>query len=232
LAATQTGLSPDQIKRIETGEIAVRFFPAWNFCRFTDTNPLWLAFGDPKPRFGFIECANSTVREDALFLDVMRAFGERYNTLCFLTYAAWRASGSVFSETGAPLISPRIITHDRFAPKKGVEPLLVKPYLMPEMTAEAPPTWGELQSVLVLKTKSAEARKQLAQRLGVTQAAISQWRRGVNAPTADNALRILEWVRETEAEQKQSAGAAVTAPARTRRKSNYENDKPTDRKRK
>jgi transcriptional regulator with XRE-family HTH domain len=228
LAAAQTGLSQDQIKRIELGEVGVRFFPAWHFCRFTDTNPLWLAFGDPEPRFGFVAAANSEVREDARFLDVMRTFGGRYKQLRFFTHASWRTSGSVFSDREDPLISTQPIESSLLAPKKNVATLLLKRYLMTEVTAEVPPTWSELRSLLVSKTESAEAKKELAKGLGVTLAALSQWRSGANAPSADNALQIFRWIREVEAkEEKQSAGTATTEPARKtrKRKSNYEKPK-------
>jgi transcriptional regulator with XRE-family HTH domain len=234
LAAKRMGLSRDQIKRIERGEVAVRFFPAWHFCQLTDTNPLWLASGDPEGRFGFVGCANSSVPGDARFLAVMQKYGERYRTLRHYTHSAMRGAGAVFSDSDAPYLTADFIALNRRTDrgeKKNVGSMPIKRYLITDMAAVVPPTWEDLRAVLARKTESAKAKKALAKRLGVTLAAISQWRSGASAPTADNALQILNWVRGIEAQQKQSAGSAETQPAlKTRkRKSKYEKPK-SDRK--
>jgi transcriptional regulator with XRE-family HTH domain len=215
LAARQMGLTPDQLKRIESGEVAVRFFPAILFCQFADINPLWLAFGEPEKRFGFFGVKFTIAVEKTFkprFLEVMERNKERYRA----------ASGSY--------------TYDRERDadaKKQVGTLSIKRYLIPEMIVETPPSWNELRTILVAKTESAKAKVELARRLGVTMAAISQWRSGASAPTADNALRILEWIRETEAEQKQSAGSVSESrptPKPLTRKSKHEKPSPNRKK--
>jgi DNA-binding transcriptional regulator YdaS (Cro superfamily) len=150
----------------------------------------------------------------------MRTFGERYRGLRFYTHASWRASGSVFSNRDDPLISARTLTvgpGGDLAHGKEIARLLIKPYLLSEISAEVPPTWSELKAVLASKTKSAPAKKDLAKRLGVTLAAISQWRSGANAPSAENALRILRWIREIGAKKEAKGGNSVSE-IRPRRK--------------
>ena len=220
VVASRMGLSRDQVKRIERGEVAARFFPAWNFCQFADTNPLWLAFGDPEPRFGFVECANSNVDDNASFLEVMQRYGERYRTLRFLTHSSWFESGSVFSDTKSVLTASYIELDRRpeDKAKRNLADTAVKHYLILHMLA--PPTWEELRTILVSKTALPDAKADLARYLGVSPAAVSQWRSGASAPTADNTLRILAWVNGSEAESnKKRAGSAETRPALKTRKS-------------
>jgi transcriptional regulator with XRE-family HTH domain len=201
------GLSPDQLKRIERGQVAVRLLPALFFCQFADVNPLWLAFGDPEKRFSFFgaQLALTVGSEHTVgFLEVMQRNRERLRL--YLREA------------------------DR---KKRLGSLSIKRYLIPEMTVEAPPTWDELRTILVSKTETAKAKIELARRLGVTLAAISQFRSGASAPTADKTLRILDWIREeTEAQQKKRAGSADTRPAlKTRKSKSTKNEKAkSDRK--
>src|SRR5882724_5646748 len=129
------GVSPDQLKRIERGEVAVRFFHAILFCQFADINPLWLAFGEPEKRFGFIGASFAIAVEKTFepgFLEVMKRNRERYRA------------------------ASRLYTHDREpgpGSKKRLGSLAIKRYLIPEMVVEAPPTWDELRALLVAKTE-------------------------------------------------------------------------------
>lgn len=198
LTAAQMEVSPDQLKRIERGQVAVRLLRGLFFCQFADVNPLWLAFGEPEERFGFfgVQVAITVGTEDSVgFLEVMQTNRDRF--------------------------PPRPRQADR---KKGLGKLSIKRYLIPEVTVDVPPTWGELRAVLVSKTETAQAKTELARRLGVTLAAISQWRSGASAPTADKTLRILDWLREeTEANQKEGTPSGEQHPRKTRkRKSKYE----------
>ena len=66
----------------------------------------------------------------------------------------------------------------------------------------------------------------LARSLGVSQARVSHWLHGVSAPNAEDALRLLEWVTETEAKQQKTAAVLVTPRRRMTRKSkNTSNEK-------
>lgn len=62
------------------------------------------------------------------------------------------------------------------------------------MTAAIPPTWDELRSKVETLTAKRGAKTRLARLLGVTQQAVSEWVSGASAPSADNTLRLLQWV--------------------------------------
>jgi transcriptional regulator with XRE-family HTH domain len=222
LAAANMGLSRDQLRRIERGDVAVRFFPAWNFCQFTNINPLWLAFGDPEPKHGFVECANSNVPDDATFHSVLQAYGEQYRTFRFLTHQSWRAAGDVFSDKNPILRASFIVLNRRDNPEGGksvADRDVIQHYLIHEMV-EALLNWNALRRVLRIETQTSEAKAELARRLRVTLSAISQWRSGASAPTADKALRLLNWaVGRIEARQRKGAGRADTRAARKTRRS-------------
>lgn len=218
LAASRMGLSRDQLKRIERGEVSVRFFPGWNFCQFADANPLWLAFGDPEKRFGFVACANATVDENARFLDVLKRYGERYRTFRFFVHESWFESGSVFSDKES-VLNEKIIALDRRqtdAEKKTIARKDIKRYLIPAMAADIP-TWETLRMILRGKTQTGKAKANLARYTGVSLAAVSQWRSGASAPTADKTLRVLRWVRKIDAHQPNQKNAPE-ARKRNRRK--------------
>jgi transcriptional regulator with XRE-family HTH domain len=234
--ALQMGLSRDQLNRIETGAVAPRFFAAWNFCQFTDTNPLWLAFGDPEARFGFVACANSNVSDGARFLDVLQTYGERYRTFRFIVHSSWAESGAVFSDSKSILAADFIELKRRTPedPKKDIDKPSIKRYLIAEMAPESL-TWDKLRSILCARTNSPEAKLALAKHLGVSSSAVSQWRTDASAPTADNALKILSWLRtfEIKPNQKNAPEVRLTRPARKTKTRKSKHEKPSsDRKKK
>jgi transcriptional regulator with XRE-family HTH domain len=65
----------------------------------------------------------------------------------------------------------------------------------------------------------------LAKNFGVSQSVVSQWFKGVTVPTAENALRLLEWVTAEEAKQQKSPGRARTRPERQTRKAQHSHEK-------
>lgn len=210
--AAQLGLSRDQIDRMERGSTAIRFFPAWSFCRLTDISPLWLAFGDAEAKYGFVECANSTVPSNSEFAEVMRTYGKRYRVYRFLTHSSMFEVGKVFSDQPSMLAADFIKLGPPDPPQFEVPRKLlgkdaIKYSLRPKMT------WPELRAVLRSETETPAAKAALAAFLGVTLAAISQWRTGDTAPTADKVLRILDWLRNPAASlnTKKHRGDRVTA---------------------
>jgi transcriptional regulator with XRE-family HTH domain len=199
LAAQQMALSRDQLNRIERGEVAIGCFAALRFCREANINPLWLAFGEPENRFGFFSPDPGHTNDDirSRFLQVMQRDEDRY-----------RGESYLYTTNRWP-------QWERDA-KKNFAKLSIKHYFIHHMS---PPTWDDLRQILVFETQSREAKLALARRLGVSLSAVSQWRSGASAPTADNALQILRWIGERAAkskQQKQRAGAST--PARKLRK--------------
>lgn len=235
LAAEQTGVSQDQIDRIERGEARIRFFAAWNFCQFTDTNPLWLAFGGYESKTPFESCVNSMV-PDTQFLAVMERFGDRYRE-----YRGYSEEKRIW-EVGWVFNDPERLASLKFdrrgiaqskPEKKTVGVLRIKQDYTSPM-AITPKNWEECRHLLRLTTETRPRKERLADELGVSLAAISQWRTDEARPTADNTLRILDWVRRNPAAQptKKRAETAATAPALTTRKGKIKTDeKPkSDRK--
>jgi transcriptional regulator with XRE-family HTH domain len=230
--AHQLGLSRDQIERMERGSAAIRFFPAWSFCRLSGINPLWLAFGDPEAKYGFIECANSTVPSGSLFADVMRTYGKRYRVYRFLNQSAAFESGAVFSD------QPSMLTADYIklgppdplqfeVPKNLIGKLAIKHSLRPTMT------WQELRAVLRSETETPTAKAALASFLGVSLAAVSQWRSGASAPTAEKVLRILDWLRSPSASlQKTRTPRPRKSATAANPKGKSANDKPNSGRKK
>jgi len=113
----------------------------------------------------------------------------------------------------------------------------VEPLLMRSLPPSAP-SLGELLSEVRDRTDAPGARKALAGWLGVTQSQLSKWlslRSGqaTYAPSATNALKLLDWVvRERRAQQKQGAEAVrpASAPTTQRRRLNDEKTTPSQHK--
>jgi transcriptional regulator with XRE-family HTH domain len=196
--AHHLGVSRDQIERIESGTATVRFFVGWSFCRLTNTNPLWVVEGDPQSKHGFVDCANSSVPPESSLADVMRTYGKRYRVYRFLNQSAAFESGAVFSDQPSMLAADYIKLGPpdppQFeVPKNLLGKLSIKHSLRSTMT------WQELRSVLRSETETPTAKAALASFLGVSLAAVSQWRSGASAPTAEKVLRILDWLRSPAA---------------------------------
>jgi transcriptional regulator with XRE-family HTH domain len=92
----------------------------------------------------------------------------------------------------------------------------IKPSLFSSMLP-TPHSWDELREALRLKTHSQKAKQELARKLGVTLAAISQWRSGATTPTADKVLPLLAWVRERTTQSQPGKSAGVPAAGGTRK---------------
>ncbi len=220
LVSEQMGLSRDQLNRIERGEVAVRFFPAWNFCRFTGINALWLAFGETEGKFGFTEVANSEVPDDALFLDVMRARGDAYREYRAHQHYTMFEVGSVFSYQA--LVN---------RPKLNLADSISKLYLLRSMPLADTGTWEELRTLLKRSTQTPGSKASLAREFGVTTQAVSQWLSGASAPTADTALRLRKRLQTGHfpsvepglssgiEQKKKGTGSATTRPVPKTRKS-------------
>ncbi len=88
--------------------------------------------------------------------------------------------------------------------------------------------WNQLRTILRSQTQSPESKLALSKHLGVTLAAVSQWRSGAAKPSADKTLQILAWVGGVSGakQQKKRAERASTRPAlRTRESKSNTNEK-------
>jgi len=93
------------------------------------------------------------------------------------------------------------------------------------VTAKQRSLWNDLRLRLRVVTENYGARAQLAREFNVKPQAVAEWLSGASAPTAENTLRLREWVSEAEAKQKKRAGSAVTRPALTRRSKSTKHEK-------
>lgn len=92
------------------------------------------------------------------------------------------------------------------------------------MTALEFSRWEKLRKRLLLITGKSGVKSDLAQNLGVSRSALSQWLSGGTTPTAETTLRLLEWVTEEEAKQKNPERVSAR-PGRQTRKGNSSNEK-------
>ena len=177
--AKHLAISLDQLNRVERGITSLRLDPTWEFCRLTNTNPYWLAFGEPYERGAFIPFGSSPagVGSSELFLPRMREARE-HGPLRITQPQEARLSLS------AEQRKIRMLAQSGF-----------KRYLsrMP-VTTVLLPSWEELRTWLIEATSLPGAKAALARRFNVKPAAVSQWLSGATAPTAATTLRLLKWV--------------------------------------
>jgi len=124
----------------------------------------------------------------------------------------------------------------QFAPGVWPPPRLPRPQelentekkLLPEVTASdnvlpVKQTMANLLERLNTATSQRGTKSKLAKAMGVPLANVSQWLSGVREPGGETTLRLLEWVRAEEAEQKSPDSATTPAGQKTQvRKSGYE----------
>jgi len=217
LLATQTGMSADQINRVERGRVALRLGPGWDFCVVTGTHPLWLAFGDEFKRVA-LWSTQQRISDAESGLPFLR---------CIKEVRAGRRELHL-SETSPQADINRLKI-------KTVAGDYIKRYLKAMPTTEViVPTWEVLRSWLIEATVEPGAKASLAREFNVKPAAVSQWLSGATAPTAQTTLRLLNWVVErTELNKKSAGGVSEARPARTTRVRKSKHEKPnSDRKKK
>ncbi len=207
LLAEHLSISADQLNRYERGVVAIRVAPGWAFCELTKTNPYWLAFGEPHSRVALGRFGSIKSEEKAeLFSHRMQRLrqGDRLN----VDYS---------SVTPAPNFSGKI----KLLAARGVKQYLSN---MPVTPAS---NWEDLRSRLRAATAGRGAKSELARQLTVRASAVSQWLSGESLPTAENTLRLLEWVAAREARQQKKAPEVLkTRPAPKTRKGIESNEKP------
>jgi transcriptional regulator with XRE-family HTH domain len=241
LAAEQMGISRSQLVRIESGRLAARFLPTWSFCRLTNTNPLWLAFGDDSlGRYGFIECANSDVPEAALFFDAMRLSAIEFLEFREAQIRLYIRVGAVFAKL-APL-SPKEMRLTR--PPHPTEATLAQIMLAFEqrefnsrsMSVAEIANWEDLRLLLKEQLSVRGAKTSIAQLFGISTQAVSHWLSGASAPSGDVALQLRKMLIDgsltNTMQPKKSAGSAETRPAPKTRKGKIANEKTRSNRKK
>jgi transcriptional regulator with XRE-family HTH domain len=246
--AHSIGLSRDQLASIETGRVPVRAEVGIRLCRELDINPLWLAFGDEFEQPRWIEFRFMIPRTRSLFSEVVANHRDDYATFRDVTFE--REQPLLFKETRefrgltdeqkAILVllekwQIRIVPEDYWALArhlrraadafdlvKGALTQHAKERMLLRMKPPAGSSWANLRRRLISATRTTGAQTALADHLGITRQAVSEWvRRDDRAPEADTTLRLLDWVaaEEAKSKQKKRAGSAETRPALKTRKS-------------
>jgi transcriptional regulator with XRE-family HTH domain len=194
---------------------------------------------------------------EAPFIDVMRVIGAEYKTendkleWGARSTSAKRPDMFVFRESLAELTAKfaeripqaeqqRFMAYlvacaDRFVARKAISTKTIDTALNIQnkwrlMATSRKSHWKQLRKEVAAATAKRGSRAALARDLGVSPQALNEWLQGRSAPPAEQTLRLLQFVRAAEAQQKQSAGALTPARKRSKpRKSQYE--KPSsDRK--
>ena len=107
-----------------------------------------------------------------------------------------------------------------------------------EQAAMRIPNLSELLDNVRAATVGVGAKKALAKKIGVSPQQLSDWLSGAYAPSGDNALRLLEWVRATEALNKISRsrandpGTVIQRSSSTHEKTNVRSKKSSHKGRK
>ena len=93
-----------------------------------------------------------------------------------------------------------------------------------------PPVKLQLENLLARAealTQEAGSKSALADLLGAPLASVSRWLSGDREPGGETTLRLLQWVEQTEADQKRNAGSVSAQPARKTRIRKSQHEKQT-----
>jgi transcriptional regulator with XRE-family HTH domain len=243
------GQTRNQLNAIERGETSVRLGTAWEFCELTQTNPEWLAFGEPHTPVSVFqlggripEAATSPFLEKMLARDAgeqikMGAFRSRPIDLeraRIKKLAAGRALAILnnMSATDWLVGAPQAREGLQLAINSALPPQAALDRLDEISIYPAMSRWDVLRRRLQKVVAHYGAKSKIARAFGVTRQAVDQWIKGYSAPKAETALRLLEWVTTEEAKQKQGAGRTRPARRTQARKSKHEKPPHSDRKKK
>ena len=254
LLAEEINRTRDQLANIEGGRVPLRFGIAWDLCQRLDLNPLWL-LGDLN-RGVWVDYNFPTASEDALFSDVLLGCTQDYRIARENFFRAAESDSVLANEavalpaTSMPvkaLSQPDRKRFQRHLDRAAIgflKHLSVQKHLTTSargarfgaMRKSESSLWKQLRGRLAAATSRPGEKSRLAKTLGVTRQAVSEWTRGMNAPSAETTLRLLQWVtaEEAQSKQKKRAGSAETRPAlKTRKNKSTTNEKAkSDRKKK
>jgi transcriptional regulator with XRE-family HTH domain len=207
-------LSLPQLKRVERGEVSVRFLPALRFCEFTDTNPLWLAFGDPENPFGFYWIQHTPDREvgyrvlanitgvaasevagDAIFLEVMQRHKRDYQ-------AAGRSMPTTETQRWS-LLRGIVLDRDYVSYQLTNQRKFGN---VGSMKLQRASFWPELRERIRKLVQQRGMKSALARDIGVSRQAINSLlsKKRPYVPSAEYALRLSKWVEIAKAQQKKA----------------------------
>lgn len=239
LFAVTFGWSPQQLKRIEAGEVAPRFAPVWGMCSLLDINPLWVAFGDEYYRYGWVDFDVSSKSpgdpRHMLFIHVLQAIRAEYRARhkelirqpknyrrevfrTRLRELTDRAEQTLAVRDWASFIVYLNTAVKRFVERhagaaKPIDRTNKLQNKWSSMGKRRARTWENLRQLVRARTSQRGSRAALAKMLGVTPQALNEWLQGRSAPPAQQTVQLLNWVEETEPAQKGAPEVRQHGPA-------------------
>jgi transcriptional regulator with XRE-family HTH domain len=238
LLAEEIGRTRDQLANVEGGRVPLRFGLAWDLCRHLDLNPLWLLDRDSN-RGVWVKYDFPTGSEDALFSDVLLGCIQDYRIARenFLESRPQYFANEQIPSGGLPAApldealsdyEERFERHMERAAKEFRRNTSVQKDLTRSargarfgaMRKSASSLWSQLRGRLASATSGPGEKARLAREIGVSRQAVSEWiTRRKNAPSSETTLRLLAWVTEAEAQQKNRTRRAETPRAQKTPKS-------------
>jgi transcriptional regulator with XRE-family HTH domain len=247
-------ISRDQLASIEVGRVPVSFRIGWRLCELMHLNPLWLASGESDWQTTFAPFDFGAIQPNARFSEVMSSHREQYRVALETHIREMVSPAKEAKERKlwdqlllswgiylSNLDAAKLLHQVRWA--AAIYPVVKKSLtIVPDVfdslvsmrtAPRATSRWKQLQRRLRMATRTRGAKASLARELGVDRQLVTEWlKHATRGPSAETALRLLEWIGEIEA-KKQNAGSAVTPPAPKTRKSKstkYEKAKSSRRK--
>lgn len=219
-AAHQIGCNPSYLSKLESGTARN---PSVDFLRrvamVLQVDLPWLEIGIGQPHSSLSQ--SEAIQRDAELLAILPALLDQM-TLAQLLAAANQIGGSknlndVRKGLWLAMIAPWISAQSKNASAPGELELAQQHIIQNKwrlMADSEQKHWSQLLNRVARATSQRGSRAQLARMLKVTPQALNEWLQNRSAPPAEQTLRLLRWVEEIEAKQKN----APEARKRDRRK--------------
>lgn len=205
--AEAMGISRDQLASVESYRVPLRFWPSLRACDFLKLSLRWLATGagDASRRcvINITRSEQSVVLEQSSlaegFAQVAMDYSEMEMLLCPIP----------FEET--------------LTPETGQMSVKVDSSQSPGDAVTVPSNeislWGRLRQRLLIAVfnQGHGAQSAIAENIGVSRQAVSDWLSGKSSPGAEMTLRLLNWVRAIEAQKEETLPALERGQGRRTR---------------
>lgn len=224
----KVGADSSTLSNIEYRRAPLRYSLGKRICDAFGLNPFWLAGNDGAPPFHLGRLDDSAANPNGqllfsegvnIYLAPLRspdAFLERWAAVHPAHVSKPPATGGDWKFAQAAVDARVQIMREmeadleKFLPP---ETLVLPKHSGPLPSAPVTETdlLPQLRRRLVQATTARGAKTALAEKLGVSQATVTEWLNGAIAPSAENTLRLLQWVSEAEAQPNKKAPAVFRA---------------------
>jgi transcriptional regulator with XRE-family HTH domain len=254
--AARLGLTRAQLSTIESGRVALRFQTGWNVCKLFDIHPSWLDTGhwpvDEERPFPPLDHPWMDRVERMIAANKNTLFSQGWPEVGWLLgpdapalapsgqIIAARLADSDDSIRKAAALPARARTVAAFerenasreAPEIGEKKVLTAISSSANLASVKSPL-AQLLERLNRATAAKGRKAELADYLKAPRPCVSDWLSGKREPCGETTLKLLHWVEQQEAQQKQNPVAALTATGHKTQpsKSSYEKTKSNPEKR-